>query len=71
MQLNTYYWNYTKAMCFWEKTTVPLVVGGPFLLQRIFDPGIEPTSPALAGIFFTTEPQEKPVSKVTEYLFLI
>ena len=24
------------------------------------DPGIEPTSPALAGGFFTTEPSEKP-----------
>ena len=24
------------------------------------DPGIEPTSPALAGRFFTTEPPEKP-----------
>ena len=24
------------------------------------DPGMEPTSPALAGGFFTTEPPEKP-----------
>ena len=24
------------------------------------DPGIEPTSPALAGVFFTAEPPEKP-----------
>ena len=26
------------------------------------DPGIEPTSPMLAGAFFTTEPPRKPIS---------
>ena len=36
-------------------------VGCHFLLQGIFpDPGIEVTSPALAGRFFTTEPPGKP-----------
>ena len=34
--------------------------GFPFLPPRdLPDPGIEPTSPALAGSFFTTEPQGK------------
>ena len=27
----------------------------------LLDPGLKPTSPALAGGFFTTEPQGKPV----------
>ena len=30
------------------------------------EPGIEPTSPALAGGFFTTEPQEKPQSYIAK-----
>ena len=35
----------------------------PFLsLGDIFNPGIEPMSPALAGRFFTTEPPGKPSS---------
>jgi len=35
--------------------------GLPFSsLGDLPDPGIEPSSPALAGRFFTTEPQEKP-----------
>ena len=38
--------------------------GPPFPSPRVLpDPGIEPTSPALAGRFFTTEPSEKPISK--------
>ena len=38
--------------------------GLPFPPTRdLPDPGIEPTSPALAGRFFTTEPSEKPISK--------
>ena len=36
--------------------------GLPFLLLgSLSDPGIEPVSPALAGEFFTTEPQGSPV----------
>jgi len=35
--------------------------GVPFPSQGDFpNPGIEPTSPALAGKFFTTEPPRKP-----------
>ena len=30
------------------------------------DPGIKPTSPALANGFFTTEPPEKPSNAITE-----
>ena len=33
---------------------------------NLSDPGIEPTSPALAGGFFTTEPPGKPLSLDTE-----
>ena len=32
-------------------------------LRNLPDPGIEPTSPALAGRFFTTEPPEKLIEK--------
>ena len=35
-----------------------LTVGSHFLFQP--DPGIEPTSPELAGKFFTSEPPGKP-----------
>ena len=44
-------------------------VGCHFLLQGIFPPGIEPTSPmspTLAGGFFTVEPPGKPLYVVTE-----
>ena len=34
----------------------------PFSSGDLPDPGIEPTSPALAGGFFTTEPFENPQS---------
>ena len=34
--------------------------------RRLPDSGTEPTSPTLAGGFFTTEPQEKPLNKHTE-----
>ena len=45
----------------WDYPGKNIGVGCHFLLQEIFqDPGIEPTSPALAGGFFTTEPPEKP-----------
>ena len=38
--------------------------GPPFPSPGVLpDPGIETTSPALAGRFFTTEPSEKPISK--------
>ena len=44
-------------------------MGGQFLLQGIFpDPGIQPTSLALTGGFFTTEPPGNPT---TDYLELI
>ena len=34
----------------------------PFpVLEDLLDPGIQPTSPVLAGGFFTTEPPERPV----------
>ena len=44
--------------------------GSYFLLQRsLFDPGIEPASPALAGGFFTTEPLWKPNTQdITYYI---
>ena len=32
-------------------------------------PGIEPTSPALAGEFFTTEPLEKPFNVMSPFKF--
>ena len=37
----------------------------------LLGPGIEPTSPALAGGFFTTEPPGKPLDGVSEDLFLL
>ena len=38
----------------------------PFLLSGdLPDPGIEPTSPALAGGFFTAEPPRKPEPQFT------
>ena len=41
-------------------------LGMPFLLSGALpDPGIEPTSPALAGGFFTTEPLRKPEPQFT------
>ena len=40
--------------------------GLPFPSPRdLPDPGIEPTSPALAGVFFTTVQPGKPVSHVS------
>jgi len=40
--------------------------GLPFpSLEYFSDPGVEPTSPALAGIFFTTEPPGKPQRTLT------
>ena len=39
--------------------------GLPFPSPRdLFDPGIEPESPALAGRFFTTEPPRKPYNEI-------
>jgi len=35
------------------------------------DPGIQPTSPALAGRFFTTEPSEKPISKHKHHMLKV
>ena len=41
--------------------------GLPFLSPGdLPDPGIEPTSPPLAGGFFTTEPPEKPLALALE-----
>ena len=38
--------------------------GLPFFFPgHLPDPGIEPTSPALAGGFFTTEPPQKPLNR--------
>ena len=37
-------------------------VGCHFFSRESSDPGIKPTSPVLAGGFFTTEPLGKPVS---------
>ena len=33
------------------------------------EPGIEPTSPALAGRFFTPKPPGKPQGKLHQYIF--
>ena len=38
--------------------------GLPFLSPTDLDPGIEPTSPALVGGFFTSEPPRKLKSKI-------
>ena len=48
-------------LCPWGFPGKNTEVGCHFLLQRIFlpDPEIEPTSPALAGRFFTPEPPGK------------
>ena len=39
-------------------------------LGDVPDPGIKPTSPALAGGFFTTEPQEKPWYTLNIHTFI-
>ena len=45
----------------WDSPGRDTGVGCHFLLQGFFpNPGIEPTSPALAGGFFTAEPPESP-----------
>ena len=50
-----------RLFCPWDFPGKNTGVGCHFLLHRIFpDPGIELTSPALAGRFFTTEPPGKP-----------
>ena len=35
------------------------------------NPGIDPTSPALAGVFFTAEPPGKPYGLITRLNFLL
>ena len=50
-------------LCPWDFLGKNTGVGCHFLLQGdLLDPGIEPASPALAGRFFTTEPQGSPTS---------
>ena len=53
-----------RLLCPWDSPGKNTGVACHFLLQGIFsDPGKEPTSPAspaLAGGFFTTEPQGMP-----------
>ena len=50
--------------CPWNFPCRNTGVGCHFLLEGIFpDSGIEPTSPALAGGYFTTEPPGKPSSR--------
>ena len=47
-------------LCPWDFPGKDTGVGCHFLLQDLPNPGIEPTSPALSGEFFTTEPPGKP-----------
>ena len=50
-----------RLPCPWNCPGKNTRVGCHFLLQGIFpNPGIKPTSPALAGRFFTTAPPGKP-----------
>jgi len=42
-------------------------MGIAIYFSRGSDPGIEPGSPALAGIFFTTEPPGKPYPEYINY----
>ena len=47
------------------------LVGLPFPSPRdVPDPGIKPVSPALAGGFFTTEPQGKPHLCIYIYIYI-
>ena len=49
-----------RLLCPWDFPGKSTGVGCHFLLQAdLPNPGIEPTSPALAGRFFTTEPPGK------------
>ena len=53
----------TRLLCPWDFPGKNTAVGSHFLLQGIFPThGIKPTSPALAGGFFTTEPSGKPLT---------
>ena len=55
----------TRLLCPWELPGKEYWNGLPFpSLEDLPDPGIEPTSPSLAGGFFTTEPPGKPVELV-------
>ena len=52
-----------RLFCPWDFPGKNTGVGCHFPLS---DPGIEPTSPALAGWFFTTEPPRKPIGLLVE-----
>ena len=54
-----------RLLCPWDFPGKSTGVGCHFLLQGdLPNPGIEPTSPALAGRFFTAEPARKPSSDI-------
>ena len=62
----------TRLLCPWNSPGKNTGVGCHFLLQRnLPNPGIEPVSPALAGIFFTTESPGKPGSEHTLCLSMV
>ena len=51
----------TRLLCSWDSPSKNTGVHCHFPASGdLLDPGIKPTSPALAGIFFTTEPPGKP-----------
>ena len=59
-----------KILCPWYFPGKNTRVGCHFLLQGIFwtqglNPGIKPTSPALAGRLFITEPPGKPLTTLS------
>ena len=51
----------TRLLCPWDFPGKNTGVGCRFLLQGIFDPGVELMSPTLAGGVLTTEPLGKPL----------
>ena len=55
----------TRLICPWDYPGKNTAVGCHFLLPGdLPNPGIKPSSPALAGRFFTNEPPGKPYSQV-------
>ena len=50
----------TRLLCPWDFPGKNTRVGCHFFLQDLLDPGIKPTSPALAGGFLTKQPSGKP-----------
>ena len=61
-----------RLLCPWDSPGKNTRVGCHFLLQgNLPDPGIEPTSLALAGGFFTAEPLGKPINGLDRSLQMV